>query len=155
VVVYSDRMVTMGGLTEFARVPKTAPITTSTVSPVAGDALTGARICKALRVSAPANVTVQQLAEVVGQEYARLRRHAPERDVFGSRGLMWRRFGSWPSSAAPTVGWRHPTAGRIGGYPPRVRSPATQLSSNGPSLGPSGRGPHRRPWEDGPSGQDH
>ncbi len=76
VVVASDRMVTMGGLTEFEHeVPKFSSLTSTVVCLMSGDALRGSQVSRETAVACASmpGIGVEQVAEHVAQKYAQLR----------------------------------------------------------------------------------
>lgn len=93
-VVASDRMVTMGGITEFEHdVPKMTAVTDRIVALMAGDAVNGASLIRAL----PANIagsppTVRRVAESAAGLYAQHRRQVIEAAVLGARGVTLQDF---------------------------------------------------------------
>lgn len=94
VVVASDRMVTMGGLTEFEHeVPKIKAITDRIVAMISGDALKGSQLATAVRAVMPAGSTsVQQVSQILADQYSALRRAQLESLVFSPRGLTIESF---------------------------------------------------------------
>ena len=94
VVVASDRMVTMGGITEFEHeVPKVTQIGDRIVALAAGDALRGAQLINELRRDV--HHGAQQLQNVVATAaalYAALRRQQIESEILSPRGITMQQF---------------------------------------------------------------
>lgn len=87
VVVAADRMVTMGGLTEFEHdVPKITPIGARMVTLVAGDALRGAELVRMVG-SPPPDASVRDVAQALALNYAELRRRVAEATHLAPRGI--------------------------------------------------------------------
>ena len=92
VVVASDRMVTMGGLTEFEHdVPKITALSDRIVTLVAGDALRGSELVR-LVGGLPADAQVRPTAQLLALRYAELRRAVVEAFVLIPRGLSLAEF---------------------------------------------------------------
>jgi 20S proteasome alpha/beta subunit len=79
----------MGGLTEFEHeVPKIKRLTDRIVAMISGDALKGSQLASAVRAVMPAGGTsVQQVAQVLADQYGALRRAQLDAELFGPRGL--------------------------------------------------------------------
>lgn len=94
VVVASDRMVTMGGLQEFEHeVPKVNEIGRCLVALVAGDALRGNVLVRAVQATGQATVgDVRSVANVAAIRYGELRRQHLDSTVFEPRGLTLAEF---------------------------------------------------------------
>ena len=92
VVVASDRMITMGGLTEFEHdVPKITQVGRRIVSLVAGDALRGSELVRLLGPVADAS-SVRAVAEQLAANYAQLRRNIVNAWYFVPRSLTVEAF---------------------------------------------------------------
>lgn len=90
VVVASDRMVTMGNLTEFEHeVPKLKELTTHAVALIAGDALRGSRIVvdSAVQIKTSGAANMAQIAELVAGNYSGLRLRQLNDEIFRPRGM--------------------------------------------------------------------
>ena len=88
VVLASDRMVTMGKMTEFEHeIPKIARIRNLTVALIAGDALRGSHVVSETARMAPAAPTVRNIAEAAANQYIQLRAQQIEVEFFQSRGF--------------------------------------------------------------------
>jgi 20S proteasome alpha/beta subunit len=88
VIVASDRMVTLAGLTEFEHeVPKITAITDKIVALIAGDALRGSRLIREVSSGMPASPLVQAVAEGTANRYAELRKEQTHNDVFRPRAI--------------------------------------------------------------------
>ena len=94
VVVASDRMVTMGGITEFEHeVPKITQIGDRIVALAAGDALRGARLVNELRRYIQQGAQpMQNVAATAAAQYAALRRQQIENDILSPRGITLQQF---------------------------------------------------------------
>lgn len=95
VVVASDRMVTMGNITEFEHeVPKLTHLTDHAVSLVAGDALRGSRIVRDVISHLRANSanSVQDIVQAAAGVYSGLRLNQVNDEVFRVRGLGIQQF---------------------------------------------------------------
>ena len=94
VVVASDRMVTMGGITEFEHeVPKVTQIGDRIVALAAGDALRGARLVQELRRYIQQGAQpMQNVAATAAAQYAALRRQQIENDILSPRGITLQQF---------------------------------------------------------------
>ena len=96
IVVASDRMVTMGRMTEFEPdTPKIAPLTDKVVALTAGDALRAVALLHRLRASLPTAdgaTTVRQIAEAASAHYAQLRSEQIQADIFAPRGILMANF---------------------------------------------------------------
>src|SRR5262245_36732003 len=94
VVVGADRMVTLGGHTEFEHeVPKILTVTDRVVALVSGDALKGGRLIRDIATQIPAGaVTVQAVAEAVAQRYTHVRQQQVQSDIFTPRGISMGQF---------------------------------------------------------------
>ena len=94
VVVASDRMVTVAGMTEFEpETPKVIRLTERMVALSAGDALKGAAVIQATRSALPAdNPTVQAVSEEASRHYAVLRARQIEAQFFAPRGISMGEF---------------------------------------------------------------
>ena len=89
VVVASDRMVTMGGRTEFepAR-PKIVKLTERVVALTSGDTLKGAELLRGVKAALAADgQTVRSVAEDAANIYANLRKAQINADIFAPRGM--------------------------------------------------------------------
>lgn len=107
VVVASDRMITLGGLTEFEHdVPKVAAISDKIVALMAGDAVRGSRLMRELRRGIPAGPsTVEQVANVAAMMYARHRQQQLDTELFIPRGItMQQYYGSMQQMLPQLVG---------------------------------------------------
>ena len=107
VVVASDRMVTMGGLQEFEHeVPKVNEIGDCVVALVAGDALKGNYLVRAVRATVTAAGNVRGVADSAADRYAELRHELVDASVFGPRGITLSEFyrGLQPTMLAQLVG---------------------------------------------------
>lgn len=92
VVVASDRMITMGGLTEFEHdVPKITQVGPRIVTLVAGDAPRGSELVRLLGPIADAT-PVRTVAEQLAEKYAKLRRSIVNAVFFLPRGLSVEAF---------------------------------------------------------------
>lgn len=93
-VVASDRMVTLGGLTEFEHdVPKVTPLASKAVILLAGDTLHGTRVVADLRARLPAeSPALEEIAEAAARSYVVLRRQEIESQIFAPRGLTMAEF---------------------------------------------------------------
>jgi len=89
VVVASDRMVTLAGLTEFEHeVPKITPITGKAVALTAGDAQRGSRLVRDTAASIPSGtVTVDDVVKTMVTRYVDQRRRLIEAEIFTPRGI--------------------------------------------------------------------
>ena len=89
VIVASDRMVTLGQITEFEHeVPKINKITDKIVALIAGDALKGSRIVRDVSRQLPvASPLVQGVAEATANRYVELRKEQIENDVSKPRSI--------------------------------------------------------------------
>src|SRR5262249_14070140 len=88
VVIVSDRMVTMGRITEFEHeIPKIALIKNLTVALIAGDALRGSNVVNETIRTAPASPTVKGIAETAAAQYVILRQNQIETEIFRPRGF--------------------------------------------------------------------
>ena len=94
VVVGSDRMVTLGGHTEFEHdVPKIVPISKTVLALVAGDALRGSRLVRDVARSIPAGpITVEDVASTTVSRYVDHRRRQIETEIFTPRGITMSEF---------------------------------------------------------------
>jgi len=95
VVVASDRMVTLMGLTQFEHdVPKVSAITDRISALIAGDALRGSRLVRELRASLPSGgtATVEQVANAAGALYSQHRHQQIETEVFAPRGITHQQY---------------------------------------------------------------
>jgi 20S proteasome alpha/beta subunit len=94
VVVASDRMVTMGGMTEFEHeTPKLVQITDRVVVLMAGDAIRGAKLVSLLPSSIlPDNTSVSGIAETARQRYVQLRQQQIDIEFFVPRGISFSDF---------------------------------------------------------------
>jgi len=94
VVVASDRMVTLGGHTEFEHdVPKITPIARTILALVSGDALRGSRLVRDLASSVPAGpMTVEDVAKMAVSRYVEHRRRQIESEIFTPRGITMAEF---------------------------------------------------------------
>ncbi len=88
-VVASDRMVTLGNLTEFEHeVPKISAITDKVVSLMAGDALRGSRLARDVITQILAGVvTVESVAGLAAKRYIESRNDLIESVIFAPRGI--------------------------------------------------------------------
>jgi 20S proteasome alpha/beta subunit len=93
-VVASDRMVTLGGLTEFEHeVPKIRRVSDKTLVLTAGDALRGAQLAGDVASHIPAGaVSVSSVAEAGVRAYVERRRQQIESTLFTPRGLTMEAF---------------------------------------------------------------
>ena len=89
IVVVSDRMVTLGNITEFEHeVPKIQVITDNLVALTAGDALRGFRLIKEVMTALPKDVIdVEQIVSSTAKRYSELRKRQIESDVFQKRNM--------------------------------------------------------------------
>src|SRR5439155_16914821 len=102
VVVVSDRMVTLGRLTEFEHeVPKITNITDRVVALVAGDALRGSQLIKNVVEAGVAPPLVRDLAQLTALKYAEMRDAQIEAEVFRPRGMTRSQF---YQGGAPALG---------------------------------------------------
>jgi 20S proteasome alpha/beta subunit len=94
VVVASDRMVTMGGITEFEHeVPKVTQIGDRIVVLAAGDALRGAQLINELRRDVHHGAQqLQNVAATAAALYAALRRQQIESEILSPRGITMQQF---------------------------------------------------------------
>ena len=94
VVVASDRMVTMGGITEFEHeVPKVTQIGDRIVALAAGDALRGAQLINELRRDVHHGAQqLQNVAATAAALYAALRRQQIESEILSPRGITMQQF---------------------------------------------------------------
>src|SRR5919204_1144144 len=94
VVVASDRMVTMGGITEFEHeVPKVTRIGDRIVALAAGDALRGAQLINELRRDVHHGAQqLQNVATTAAALYAALRRQQIESEILSPRGITMQQF---------------------------------------------------------------
>jgi len=93
VVVVSDRMVTLGRLTEFEHeVPKITNITDKVVALIAGDALRGSQLIRNVIETGVAPPLVRDLAQLTAVKYAEMRDAQIEAEVFRPRGLTRLQF---------------------------------------------------------------
>jgi 20S proteasome alpha/beta subunit len=94
VVLASDRMVTMGQITEFEHtVPKAHTLTSHVLCLIAGDALQGVRVAKETASQcSPHIASVEDLAGLVAQTYCARRLAEAETRVLSTRGLNMHMF---------------------------------------------------------------
>ena len=102
IVVISDRMVTLGRLTEFEHeVPKISNLTDRTVALIAGDALRGSQLVKNVVEAGVAPPLVRDLAQLTAFKYAEMRDAQIEAEIFRPRGLTRLQF---YQGGAPALG---------------------------------------------------
>lgn len=94
IVVASDRMVTLGQLTEFEHeAPKIAPIRDKIVALMAGDAFRASQLIRDVIASTPPESPhVFQVAQIAANRYLEARAKQIETDVFQPRGLTREQF---------------------------------------------------------------
>src|SRR5438094_7811780 len=94
VVVASDRMVTLGNLTEFEHEgPKIALIRNKIVALMAGDALRSSQLIReVVAATPPESPKVEKVAEIAAGRYVHLRAKQIEVDVFSPRGFTREKF---------------------------------------------------------------
>jgi 20S proteasome alpha/beta subunit len=102
VIVISDRMVTLGRLTEFEHeVPKITNIAPKVVVLVAGDAIRGSQLIKNVTEGGPASPFVRDLAQLTASRYSEMRDAQIEAEIFRPRGLTRLQF---YQGGAPAIG---------------------------------------------------
>ena len=102
IVVISDRMVTLGRLTEFEHeVPKISNLTDRTAALIAGDALRGSQLVKNVVEAGVAPPLVRDLAQLTALKYAEMRDAQIEAEIFRPRGLTRLQF---YQGGAPALG---------------------------------------------------
>jgi 20S proteasome alpha/beta subunit len=94
IIVASDRMVTLGQLTEFEHeAPKIAPIREKIVALMAGDAFRASQLIRDVISSLPPESPhVFQVAQIAANRYVEARARQIEIDVFQPRGLTREQF---------------------------------------------------------------
>jgi hypothetical protein len=101
-VVTSDRMVTLGRLTEFEHeVPKITALSEKIVALLAGDALRGSQLIRNTSEAAGASSLVRDLAQLTALKYAEMRDVQVESEIFRPRGLTKAQF---YQGGAPAIG---------------------------------------------------
>jgi 20S proteasome alpha/beta subunit len=102
IAVISDRMVTLGRLTEFEHeVPKISKLTDRSVALIAGDALRGSQLVKNVVEAGVAPPLVRDLAQLTAVKYAEMRDAQIEAEIFRPRGLTRLQF---YQGGAPALG---------------------------------------------------
>src|SRR6266404_4303806 len=94
VVVGADRMVTLGGHTEFEHeVPKIMAVTDRVVALIAGDALKGGSLIRDIASQMPAGaMSVKAVADAISVRYTQLRQQQIQSDIFTPRGISMAQF---------------------------------------------------------------
>lgn len=96
VVVASDRMVTMGQITQFEHeIPKLSALTDHSVALIAGDALRGTRIIRdtsAQLRGGGAMASIEAITAAIANKYAELRLEQVNNDAFRPRGITLQAF---------------------------------------------------------------
>ena len=104
-VVAADRMVTLGGFIQFEHaVPKMAPASQYALAMIAGDALIGARIAKAVEnAAAGTSPAVTDVAQALAAEYLSARESQLDEQLLRPRGLDLQSFYGAHASLNPQI----------------------------------------------------